>query len=641
MSTYECLLRLWDHYFIQRDPIFYIMIALGAILESRDEILQKTSKADVSKFFTHFKFLTEEQVEAVVARAITLSEHAPLSLRKQLQGVVARYDTSKAWIKLNIIGAPCLHVSILDVLRDKKDGRIIFFVDCRSEEELAQGMLPTAYPLPINDLLSSTPAVFKEAIQRVKALQDETPELHFCLYGRGGHSPKSSGTAELTAVVYKLMRENFKHVSLIQNGYLGIHNFAMDGRVELTGHVRDSCPICLKHMSPIAKGFASMRGTFSKISHNRNVEVIKSRATNAMTLIKQSIQREEEKRRAAKRAGVGAGAAGASGTAGVGSGSEVKVIEVPPLPEPSQKEGLFTIGDEDDDDVDAVGKKRAEKKKREQKAAKKKPAEEKRDDSEQQKPSSEDPKEQQPKQTEEEEVEEEKKPSEVPKEPEKSEQVPEEPKKEQSPKPEKPEEPKGKKEEEDDTVDFGEDMDNDDGDKGKNANEGEKTKEPEMNMEEKKEEKDSNVAATTITTTKAAKNDDDDDDDDVDFEDEDEEEEDEEEDVKVEEPEGYSTIQSWMMQCSLWEVTPENGADKWFVTVNDKEMTLLERHPKIFSYVRVVKAVPVKDIVNAAEDKATNGAVVTLADGTQEKLVMDDGQEFVKAVKIALENKAM
>ena len=264
---------------MQRDPIFYIMIALGALLESREEIIQKPTKAEVSSFFARFKLLTEGQVEAVVGRAVALCEHAPLSLRKQLQGVVARYETSKAWIKLNIIGAPCLHVSILDVLRDKKDGRIIFFVDCRSAEELSQGMLPTAYPLPIDNLLGSTPTAFREAIQRIKALQDETPELHFCLYGRGGHSPKKAGNAELNAIVFKLMRESFKHVSLIQNGYLGIHNFALDGRVELTGHVRDSCPICLRHMSPLAKGFASVKGTLSKISHSRNIELIRARAS--------------------------------------------------------------------------------------------------------------------------------------------------------------------------------------------------------------------------------------------------------------------------------------------------------------------------------------------------------------------------
>lgn len=566
------------------------MLALGAILESRDEILQKPTRDDVSKFFTHFKFLTEDQVESVVARAIALSEHAPLSLRKQLQGVVARYETSKAWIKLNIIGAPCLHVSILDVLRDKDDGRIIFFVDCRSEEELAQGMLPTAYPLPIGDLLGSTPAVFKDAIQRVKALQAETPELHFCLYGKGGHSPKKAGNAELTAVVYKLMREGFKHVSIIQNGYLGIHNFAMDGRVELTGHIRDTCPICLKHMSPFAKGFASMRGTFSKISHNKNIEVIKSRASNAITLIKQSIQHEEEekKRRAERRPTAGGGpAVRQERNVKVNPQSKTEVKSRDVSPKPVQKEGLFTIGDDDEEEEEGE--------KKEKKSPKKKKSEEKADDkAETNTPKeSETPKSQSPK-------------------PELDQQLPEKPatpKVEQQPSESpKPASPKPEQAEEKES-----------------ATEQDKEEDAEKKDEEVKEAKKDTSAAIAAL---------------IDYDD-DEDDDDDDEEIEVEVPEGYSTIQSWMIQYSLWEVTPENGANKWFVTVNDKEMTLLERHPSIFSYVRVVKSIPVKDIENAAEDKTIKGAVVTLVGGAQEKLIMDDAQEFVKAVKIALENKAM
>lgn len=561
------------------------MIALGAILESRDEIMQKPSKADVSKFFTHFKFLTEEQVESVVARAIALSDHAPLSLRKQLQGVVARYETSKAWIQANILGAPCLHVSILDVLRDKKEGRIIFFVDCRSEEELAQGMLPTAYPLPINDLLSSTPAVFKDAIQRVKALQDETPEIHFCLYGRGGHSPKKAGNAELTAVVYKLLREDFRHVSLIQNGYLGIHNFALDGRVELTGHVKDSCPICLKHMSPLAKGFASVRGTLSKISHSRNIEVIRSRASSAMALIKQSIQTEEEKRRR-KRTANGGRAPLAKAPDTQGAKEDEKTVEVSPshspLPEPAQKEGLFTIDDEEEEDENEkeVKKKSPKKKVNEEKVAVVEEGKKGEDNEE--------------------------KVIKKESEPEVAKGCETDAKPDQEP----------AKEQEDDTVDFGDDLEEED-EKEEKKEEGKK--EQKMTQEGKENDITSNI----------------------DDGDDDEEDEDDDDETKVEVPEGYSTIQSWMTQYSLWEVTPENGANKWFVTVNDKELTLLERHPKIFSYVRVVKSVPVKDIENAVEDKAANGAVVSLAGGAQERLVMDDAQEFVKAVKIALENKGI
>ena len=554
------------------------MIALGALLESREEIIQKPTKAEVSSFFARFKLLTEGQVEAVVGRAVALCEHAPLSLRKQLQGVVARYETSKAWIKLNIIGAPCLHVSILDVLRDKKDGRIIFFVDCRSAEELSQGMLPTAYPLPIDNLLGSTPTAFREAIQRIKALQDETPELHFCLYGRGGHSPKKAGNAELNAIVFKLMRESFKHVSLIQNGYLGIHNFALDGRVELTGHVRDSCPICLRHMSPLAKGFASVKGTLSKISHSRNIELIRARASNAISLIKQSIeesiQREEERMQLAR-------------VMETDKSQLSHTPQRPPKPQQQKEEkkkkqqmssGLFTIDDDEEEEADGEKVEVIKQKKEEVTESTHVEVTEQNTSTTTSSSSIEATEKEKDKET--------------------SSVV-------------TTTTIGGGDDDDSNVVDFGEDLE-----------------------ENEKEDSESKSTFTNNNTTLNNNNNNNE-------EEEEEDNEDEEVVVKVEEPEGYSTIQSWMTQGSLWEVTPEDRAGKWFVTVSDKEMTLLERHPKIFSYVRVAKSIPVKDIEGAAEDKAAHGVVVSLVGGAQEKLAMDDAQEFVKAVKLALENNTV
>lgn len=391
----ELLLRLWDYILILRDPAFFVFLCLAVLLEARSAIVACKTNVQLDELLGAFRFGSEAALDKAVNSAYRLTRAAPLSVRKQVLGVVTRCESARAWIRANILGSPCLHTSVLDLLQDKHAGRIVFVVDCRPDGDVARGTLPTAYPLPAT-VLTDEPARFADALAAIKALRDATPDIHFALCGVGGTGQKEVGAAELTALVYKLLREGIPHLSLIQNGFAGVHAFAMEGKLELCDHKPEACPICLGNRSIFAKGLASLRDTAYQtfVMLSPSIEAAREKATLAVSQTMAMIEERTKSARAARQPQQeqeeqqqqqtsSAAKTGDSKETTLLSSPEVKKpaesntsattkkMEVPseektnvksiveetkaPLPDPSTEEGMFTIeGDDDDDDDDSI-----------------------------------------------------------------------------------------------------------------------------------------------------------------------------------------------------------------------------------------------------------------------------------------------
>ena len=367
----DLLLRLWDYIFILRDPAFFVFLCLAVLLEARDAILACKTHDQLDTLLAAFRFGSEAALDRAVNRAFRLTRTAPLSVRKQVLGVVTRGENARAWVRANIIGAPCIHTSILDLLQDKRAGRIVFVVDCRSDQEIARGTLPTAYPLPATTL-TEAPQRFADALAAIKALRDSTHDIHFALCGTAGSGAAQPGSAELTALVYKLLREAIPHVSLVQNGFAGVHAYALEGKLELCDHSQDTCPICLANRSIFAKGLASLRDTAyqtlsmlspsieaarekAALAVSQTMAAIEERAKTALTASAATTTlAQQEDSHAHESPSVPSSSAAA--TAGPEAQAQAIVEETKvPLPNPSTEEGMFTIeGDDDDDDDDAA-----------------------------------------------------------------------------------------------------------------------------------------------------------------------------------------------------------------------------------------------------------------------------------------------
>lgn len=377
----DLLLRLWDYVLILRDPAFFLFLCLAVLLEARGAILACKTREKLNELLGAFRFGSEAALDKAVNSAYRLSRAAPLSIRKQVLGVVTRCESARAWVRANILGAPCMHTSILDLLQDKRAGRIVFVVDCRSDQEIARGTIPTAYPLPAT-ALTDAPERFAEALAAIKALRDATPDIHFALCGVAGSAAGQRGCAELTALVYKLLREGIPHLSLIQNGFAGVHAFAMEGKLELCDHKPEMCPICLGNRSLFAKVRDTAYQTFAMLSPS--IEAAREKAALAVSQTMAAIeertktaiaarQQQQQQQQAAPSSSSSSSSSGKKdvkkqpsesstqevvASQAVPSEEKTKVQSIveetkAPLPNPSTEEGMFTIeGDDDDDDDD-------------------------------------------------------------------------------------------------------------------------------------------------------------------------------------------------------------------------------------------------------------------------------------------------
>ena len=87
-----------------------------------------------------------------------------------------------------------------------------------------------------------------------------------------------------------LLRDGFKHISMIQNGYVSIHNQAMKGTLELAQHNKRACLVCRALSNDLfetdpSKPVIGFRSTFSSLigSAQETFKKVKDAAAAAPT----------------------------------------------------------------------------------------------------------------------------------------------------------------------------------------------------------------------------------------------------------------------------------------------------------------------------------------------------------------------
>ena len=114
----------------------------------------------------------------------------------------------------------------------------------------------------------NTPENAKSLTNELSELSNELAqrktEAHFALLGKGTHGPNDDGVKERKELAILLVSNGLKHVSVIRNGFLGCHEYSLIGKVELSGHSAETCPLCINKNASFTETVASYWGTFSK-----------------------------------------------------------------------------------------------------------------------------------------------------------------------------------------------------------------------------------------------------------------------------------------------------------------------------------------------------------------------------------------
>ncbi|ETW01848.1 hypothetical protein H310_06418 [Aphanomyces invadans] len=158
-----------------------------------------------------------------------------------------------------------------------------FIVDCRPEEYLARGRIPTSFAF--NSESVTDPAAFDAVMATLQPIKSS---VHICIMGHGyaRHAnhlikdlniPKSlvadmlaKDAAQINDAVLFLAKRGFPYVSVVEGGYASTHRFLSKSRLfslsDLTDHDQKACDLCQQDAA------LKTRGRASSVSHHSDEE---------------------------------------------------------------------------------------------------------------------------------------------------------------------------------------------------------------------------------------------------------------------------------------------------------------------------------------------------------------------------------
>lgn len=247
--------NMWDLYFQKADPFFIFFLSLIMIVNVREKLLQmKTEDQDtITKYLAKLPSdLNAEDVTDFCSLAHYYFLKTPISFRNDLMDTL--FDKNMPDVPSPVSHALCISVSVHELVESatveitpEAETVRFFLVDCRPAEQYNAGHLSTAFHLDCN-LMLQEPAAFSTAVQgllnaqrQALAAQSLAAGEHLCFVGSG--RPEEDSYAHM--VVASFLKRNTKHISMLQGGYVAIHEYFGSHMVDcLEEHNPAKCLVC-------------------------------------------------------------------------------------------------------------------------------------------------------------------------------------------------------------------------------------------------------------------------------------------------------------------------------------------------------------------------------------------------------------
>lgn len=251
----EVVLFMWDLYFQRSDPFFIFFLCLIMIINAREQLLQMKNEDKASIIQTLRKMpgdLDANDVSDFCALAHYYSLKTPVSFREDVLEVL--FSESGLEINSKLYSqALCLPVAVHELIESATvdtsdvDAVKFFLVDCRPAEQYNSGHLSTAFHLDCN-LMLQEPNAFNTAVQGLLNAQRQALAAgslaageHLCFVSSG----RTEEDSYAHMVVASFLKKNTKHVSMLDGGFVAIHDYFGPHMTDcLEEHNTSMCLVC-------------------------------------------------------------------------------------------------------------------------------------------------------------------------------------------------------------------------------------------------------------------------------------------------------------------------------------------------------------------------------------------------------------
>lgn len=251
----EVVLFMWDLYFQRSDPFFIFFLCLIMVINAREQLLQmknEDKEAIIGTLSAMPSDLEANDVSDFCSLAHYYSLKTPQSFREDVLEVLF----SETGVEINsklYSQALCLPVAVHELIEsatlDSGNGDSVkfFLVDCRPAEQYNAGHLSTAFHLDCN-LMLQEPSAFNTAVQGLLNAQRQALAAgslaageHLCFVGSG----RTEEDSYAHMVVASFLKRNTKHVSMLEGGFVAIHDYFGPHMTDcLEEHNPSTCLVC-------------------------------------------------------------------------------------------------------------------------------------------------------------------------------------------------------------------------------------------------------------------------------------------------------------------------------------------------------------------------------------------------------------
>lgn len=252
----DVVLFMWDLYFQKSDPFFIFFLCLIMIINARELILQMQTdekSAIIDALSSMPGDLEANDVSDFCSLAHYYSLKTPVSFRDDVIEVL--FSECELQINSKLYSqALCLPVAVHELVESATidssldvDSIKFFLVDCRPAEQYNAGHLSTAFHLDCN-LMLQEPNSFNTAVQGLLKAQRQALEAgslaageHLCFVGSG----RTEEDSYAHMVVASFLKKNTKHVSMLDGGFVAIHDYFGAHMTDcLEDHNSSACLVC-------------------------------------------------------------------------------------------------------------------------------------------------------------------------------------------------------------------------------------------------------------------------------------------------------------------------------------------------------------------------------------------------------------
>ncbi|CAH0750317.1 unnamed protein product [Diatraea saccharalis] len=251
----EVVLFMWDLYFQRSDPFFIFFLCLIMIINAKEQLLQMKNddKSDIIATLKNMPAdLEANDVSDFCSLAHYYSLKTPLSFREDVIDLL--FSQSNVEINSKLYSqALCLPVAVHELIESATvdasdmDNVKFFLVDCRPAEQYNSGHLSTAFHLDCN-LMLQEPNAFNTAVQGLLNAQRQALAAgslaageHLCFVGSG----RTEEDSYAHMVVASFLKRNTKHVSMLEGGFVAIHDYFGPHMTDcLEEHNPSTCLVC-------------------------------------------------------------------------------------------------------------------------------------------------------------------------------------------------------------------------------------------------------------------------------------------------------------------------------------------------------------------------------------------------------------